>query len=644
MAGIDHQFRDSLLYLRVRDREEVERALARSVQLHEGQKRESGEAYVIHPITTALYLARLEAQKDMLIAALLHDTVEDGHATVEQIESEFGKTVAHLVEGVTKMSKSLYEGRLSDRQVASLRKMLLTANDDLRVILIKIADRLHNVETLSALRQQKRERIALETLDIYVPFARLVGWWEAKKQFEEICFPVAYPQESKEWHQAIERVRAEVSGERVQFIQQVNQETGAEVHAELSLMTDYEIFIKMQRVLSRLTNANAIDSGLLIVQRSSPLECYWLLGEIHEHHQARPASFRDYISTPQPNGYRALHTTVFLSQSHEFRLRIQTAVIHEYSFKRKISSWESENGGDVYHALSALHAFTLNDQQYLQNLQQTVLAERINVFTGAGEIVTLPAGATGVDFAFEIDPDNIRYLAGIRVDGGEVSEATRILNEGETVELVLLNGEKIDRRTVWVEKVKSVRARERLRQTLRHHPKAERRKDGANLLKAECAKYRLPIWWLFHFSPMQERLAQECNFSSFDLLLEEVGSGSISVGTVIENYRHLLITPPSWTIRILKWLHLLPRTRVLNKEAFLIDLEIYSRDQPGMIYSISKCFAERGINISKFLVFAFPPMDALYKIRLEVKNFQQFSDLYDAILEVPGVKRILRKR
>ncbi len=644
MADSDHQFRDSLSYLRVRDREAVARALERSVQLHAGQKRESGESYVIHPITTALYLARLEAQKDMLIAALLHDTVEDGHATIGQIEREFGKTVAHLVEGVTKMSKNLYEGRLSDRQVASLRKMLLIANDDLRVILIKIADRLHNVETLSALRPDKQERIALETLDIYVPFARLVGWWEAKERFENVCFPIAYPQESQEWRQAIERVRAEVRDERMRFIEQINQETGSDVRAEMSLMTDYEIFVKMHRVLGRLTNANAIDSGLLIVQRSSPLECYWLLGEIHERHQARPASFRDYISTPQPNGYRALHTTVFLAQSHEFRLRIQTAAMHEYSFKRKISSWESEKEGDVYHALSALHAFAFDDQQFLQNLQQTVLAERINIFTGAGEIVTLPAGATGVDFAFEVDPDNIRYLAGIRVDGGAVSEATRILNEGETVELVLSNGEKTDRRTVWVEKVKSVRARERLRRALRHHPKVERRKDGANLLRVESSKYRLPIWWLFHFSPVQERLAKDCGYASFDRLLEEVGSGLISVSTVIEAYRRLLTTSPNWVIRILKFLHLLPRTRVLNKEASLIDLEVYSSDRPGMIFSISKCFAERGINISNFSVFAVPPMDALYKIRLEVKNFKEFSDLYDAVLEVPGVKRILRKR
>src|SRR3989339_395468 len=644
MADHERQFRESLAYLRVRDRADVERALARAVEYHAGQKRVTGDDYVTHPIATALYLAQLEAQKDMLIAALLHDTVEDGHATFDQIESEFGQTVARLVEGVTKMSKRLYEGRISDRQVASLRKMLLMANDDLRVILIKLADRLHNIETLSALRSQKQERIALETLDIYVPFARLVGWWEAKERFENVCYPIAYPQESAEWRQAVERVRAEVRAERTQFIRQVDQETGAEVRAEMSLMTDYEIFVKMHRIVSRLTNANAIDSGLVVVQRPSPFECYWVLGEIHEHHQARPASFRDYISTPQPNGYRALHTTVFLSRNHEFRLRIQTSSMHEYSFKRKISSWEPEKEGDVCHALGALHAFAFDDRQYLQDLQQTILAERINVFTSSGEVITLPAGATGVDFAYEVDPDCIRELAGIRVDGSEVSEATRELKEGETVELVLLNGGKSDRRSVWVDKVKSVRARERLRQTLKRHPKSERRREGASLLKAECVKYRLPIWWLFHFSPLQARLAQKCGFDSFDALLESVGSGLVAVSTVIEAYRLLLITPTSWPIRILKWLHLLPRTRVLNKEASLIDIEIYSQDQPGMIYSISKCFAERSINISNFSVYAIPPLDALYKIRLEVKNFKQFSDLYDTLLEVPGVRRILRKR
>ncbi len=644
MVAIERQFRESLSYLKARDLEQVEQALVRSIQYHEGQKRSSGEPYVIHPIMTATYLAGLEAQKDMLIAALLHDTVEDELATLPEIEREFGVTVARLVDGVTKLSRRLYEGRHSDRQIASLRKMLLTANDDLRVILIKLADRLHNTETLTALPPEKQQRIALETLDIYVPFARLVGWWEVKKRFEELCFPIAYPAESAEWHQAIERVREVVRKEREHFIRRANEETASDVHAELTLMTDYEIFQKMHRVLARLEDANAIDSVLLVVQRESSLECYRVLGEIHARHQARPASFRDYISTPQPNSYSALHTIVFLSRKHELRLRIQTAAMHEYSFKRKISSWQPEKEGDVYHALSTLHSFSFDDQQFLQNLQQTVLAERINVFTSAGEVVTLPAGATGVDFAYEVDLENIRYLAGIRVDGGEVHEATRVLREGETVELVLLNSEKSDRRTFWMEKAKTVQAREKLRQTLKRQPKAERRRAGASILKAECVKYLLPIWWLFHFHPLQMRLARKCGKQSFDALLEEVGGGTVAVGTVMDAYRDLLLMPSDWMIPLLKWLHLLPRTRILNQDASIIDLEIYSWDQPGMIYNISKCFAERRINISNFSVFAIPPMDALYKIRLEVKNFKQFSDLYDAVLEVPGVKRILRKR
>src|SRR3989344_492602 len=225
-------------YLPQPQQEQVLLALKRAEKFHEGQQRDSGEPYITHPLAVAEYLARLEASATTLKAALLHDVVEDSHTTLEEVEREFGKEVAHLVDGVTKLSHLRYEGKREQRQVASLRKLLLTAHGDLRVILIKLADRWHNVETIEGLRLDKQERVAAETLDIYVPFARLVGLWDLKSRMEEVCFPIAMPNEYAVWHSKIAAKRQEVAEERQAFIARANAQTKDDVKAELQFMTD----------------------------------------------------------------------------------------------------------------------------------------------------------------------------------------------------------------------------------------------------------------------------------------------------------------------------------------------------------------------------------------------------------------------
>src|SRR3989344_1974895 len=231
MASTEQQLLGSICYLALREQEEVIKALQKAKEWHEGQTRDSGEPYVTHPIAVALYLAELGADKDTLITALFHDVIEDEQVTMDVLKADFGEAVAKLVDGVTKLSKVRYEGRRAERQVASLRKMLLTASDDLRVICIKLADRWHNVETIQGLQEDKQQRVANETLEIYVPFARLVGLWDLKTRMEEICFPLALPEESAAWHAAIADVRHKVEKERKEFVQHVNAETEKHVEA-----------------------------------------------------------------------------------------------------------------------------------------------------------------------------------------------------------------------------------------------------------------------------------------------------------------------------------------------------------------------------------------------------------------------------
>ena len=622
----------------------MEHALEHAEKWHEGQERSSGESYIVHPIGVTRYLVELEAPHDMLIAALLHDVVEDGHETLSRIEEHFGKVVAELVDGVTKLTKRKYEGRMAERQIASLRKLLLSSHNDLRIILIKLADRKHNIETISALPEEKQRRIAAETLDIYVPFARLVGQWDIKAIFEDVCFPIVYPKESDQWHKIIEEKRKIVHVERTKFVKEINTRTTDDVKADLQEMTDYEIYRKLQKNIHLLENVRNIDSVHLIVQSDSFIDCYRVLGEVHAQYPIRIASFRDYVSNPQANGYRALHTTIFLSQKHEVRLRIQTQVMNEHTMHRKISSWKIEEQEDIYQSLSSLHASPQTDQEeYLRDLKQTVLTERIHVFTTSGDIFSLPKEATGVDFAFAVNPDALSYLSAVRVNG-EVLEATYGLKEGDTVELILLENGKNDLQTMWVDRVKTVEARQKLKCSLNHSPKNKKREQGMKILEHECQKLKLPTWSLLHFGQIQAQLANRLNEKSFDGLLENIGAGSLSVSKAVEAYGELIRQPQSWLVFMLKFLRILPRTRILDKEASTIDIEVYAEDRSGLIHDITKCFAIRYINMASFAAYAVPPTGSLYKIRLEIKDFEEFSDLYDAMLQVPSVTRVLRIR
>lgn len=637
----------ALQYLPTTDQERVALALEKAEEWHRGQMRESGEPYVTHPIAVARYLADLEADRDTLIAALLHDVVEDDRGDMRTIETMFGVDVARLVEGVTKLTKLQYEGRPSERQVASLRKMLIQASNDLRVICIKLADRWHNISTIDAVKPEKRQRIARETLDIYVPFARIVGLWELKEYFEDRCFPLALPEEHTAWHQALLEARGKMHEERMAFVARLNADMHGMVTASMTPMTEYELFLKMRGNITRLSETHNIDSILVTLEgtEKADIDCYRVLGQVHHDHPVHTLYFRDYISTPQPNGYKALHTVIFLGRGHEIRLRIQTRNMMEYVTRRKISTWLMDKNNDVYTALAsvqAAHKDSANDSQYLEDIRSNVL-DRMNVFTAWGEVVTLPRGATGIDFTFAVGPDDVANLAGVRING-DLKQATSVLQDGDTVEVVVLEANRPELRALWVDKAKSAEAREQLKAGLSQSPIDAQRESGRTLLEHECRKRKLPIWPLFRMPRIQKKLVESLGTASFDDVLTNVGIGMLPAHAVLERYQEVLEHSQTWTQKIMTFLHLLPRKRVLNRDAQIIKIEISAQDRPGMIYDITKCVAERDLNIAQFEAFAVPPGDALYKITLEVKDFTEFSDLYDNLIQVPNVKYVLRKK
>lgn len=642
MIVTDADFLRHIRYLPQAGRTQVEHALRAARHFHEGQMRDSGVPYITHPVAVADYLAYLEADADTLTAALLHDVIEDDRATSEEIAHEFGEDVAQLVDAVTKLTKVNYEGRRGERQVASLRKMLLIASDDLRVILIKLADRWHNVETINSLPPDKRVRVANETLDIYVPFARLAGLYDLKERFETVCFPIALPEEYALWHREIEAMRSRLHKEREDFIGRIDAETDQHVMPRITKMTAYEVFMKLQGNISRLQDSQSIDSVLLIVDRNDELACYDVLGQVHMRYPVRAFSFKDFVSAPQPNGYRALHTTIFLSLNHQLVLRIQTREMFDYATSRKMSSWMSSSDTQFRSTLASLSRAPSGNAQFMTDLKSNILAGRINVFTTSGEVLNLPKDATGIDFAFALNPGHIAHLAGVRING-DAREATAVLKEGDTVDLMLLDVANPALRVQWVDKAKSIEAREAVREELSLSPRAQQESEGRKLLELECRKHALPPWWLLHLSSLQTRVALTLDELSFPDVLAGIGTGQIPLSKVIDAYRALLVLSPTVLQKLLKFLNLLPKTRVLNRESKIISFEVTAKDRKGLIYDITKCIAERNLNIPTFGVYAVPPGDSLYKITVEVQRFEDFSDLFDALLQVPSVKTVLRK-
>ena len=641
----EKRFLEAISYLSAEEKESVMHALKKVKEWHEGQTRESGEPYIVHLIATALYLAQLQCGPHTLIAGLLHDVVEDERATLESVEEHFGTEIGKLVDGVTKLTRVHYEGGRTERQVASLRKLLLAASEDLRVIFIKLADRLHNVETLNALRPDKQERIARETLDIYVPFARLTGLWWMKRRFEECCFPIAFGEEARMWHEHIAELRQTLRSGRLTFLGELEKAIRIPVFVQLSEMTDYELFEKCGHNIRLLSEMSIFDS-ILVVPKDLNVDasvCYTILGDIHQHFAVRPRSFLDFIAQPLPNGYRALHTTVFIAYNHEVRIRIQTNSMKEYDRNRVYATWVHDRKNDLYRALRHLHQHVGDHEDYLSDLRNDLLKEKVLVFTPSGEIVALPRGSNGIDLAFALDPEFLSRLSKMRVNA-ELCEVTHALKDGDTVELIFHNGEESNggHEVLWRQRAHTTQAKEALRSAAQSLPEEELQSDGRVILEHECRKFGLPVWWLFRFRHIQDHVCSLCGERRFDEILRKVGAGILPVQKVAELYQQVIGAPRSLLVRLLTWWNLLWRLRSINPHASIVHLEIVSEDRPGMLYDLVRCFADRKMNIIRAQSTPMRTKSTLHRIVVTVDDFRTFSDLYDALLQVPGVKSMVR--
>lgn len=452
------------------DPEIVRRAYAFAARAHEGQKRKTGEAYIEHPLHTAFILAQIKADIPTIVAGLLHDVPEDTSTTLEDIRAEFGDEVARLVEGITKLSKIKYRGITRYRE--SLRKMFLAMAEDLRVILIKFADRLHNLRTLQGLRPEKQTRIAQETMEIYAPIAGLLGIWSLKWQMEDICFKYLYPDEYKKLEYTYE---IEKKTELKQYIAQIKKIISEKLdHDHITHEIDgrfkhlYSIWQKMQAKHRRFDEIYDVFALRIIVPTVA--ECYKALGIIHATWRPSYNRFKDYIAVSKPNGYRSIHTTVFGPGGRATEFQIRTPEMHEEALYGISAHWyykerrsdDPEKMPKWIQEILEIQREAPSSRAFIQEMKLHIFRDRIFVFTPKGDVHDLPRESTPVDFAYSVHTDIGNKCVAARVNN-RIGALDQVLKNGDMVDIVMdqnRNGPNYD----WLKFVKTKRARDKIRQ------------------------------------------------------------------------------------------------------------------------------------------------------------------------------------
>jgi len=414
---------------------------------HQGQKRLDGTDYITHALETAFTLAKMNMDIETIMAGLLHDVPEDTAVTLEEIEKNFGPQVAKLVRGITKLGKIKYRGL--ERYAENLRKMFVAMAEDVRVVLIKLADRLHNLKTLDSLPPVKQQRIARETLEIYAPIANRLGIGELKGELEDLAFKYVYPEEYA-WviKHAMPRLEDQLNYVN-EVIEQVNQllaknniET-VSIHGRVKHL--YSLFKKLQRKDMDISKIYDLVAIRIIVKNEA--ECYHVLGLLHSQWKPLPGRIKDYIAQPKPNGYRSLHTTVFGNEGRIIEFQIRDSVMHDHAEYGIAAHWHYKESRGTELKLppeqlkwisELLHwqKEITDNEQYLESLKLDIFQNRIFVLTPQGDVIDLPENATPVDFAYYIHTDIGNHCAGARINE-KMSQLNTPLKSGDMVEIIV---------------------------------------------------------------------------------------------------------------------------------------------------------------------------------------------------------------
>jgi len=682
-----------------------------AARAHQGQVRKTGEPYLEHPLNTAMILAEFHLDAETLTAALLHDVPEDCGVSLGEVEANFGIQVVKLVDGVTKLNKLTSRARTKETeskvQAENLRKMLLATAEDLRVVLIKLADRLHNMRTLGALPAEKRRAIAQETLEIYAPLAHRLGVREAKWQLEDLAFRYLKP---RVYHQ-IARLVAGKRTEREGFINEVSQILCQEldkvdIKARVSGRPKhiYSIYQKMGKYDARGKDFGDIhDLFALRVLVDSVSDCYKALGIIHNFWRPIPEEFDDFIANPKDNGYQALHTTVMCQGTTPLEIQIRTHDMHRVNEYGVAAHWlykEGKIGERVDDEMAWLRQIgdwreELDSEEFLESIKTDVLVDRVFVYTPKGEIKELPRGATPLDFAFRIHTDLGYRCIGAKVNG-RLEPLNYTLKNGDVVEIMASKADKgpsLDWLNPELGYLKTSHARSKVRQWFNKQERGQCIETGKQIWDRELKRLGIGL-------PSVDKVARLLGYDDADDLFAALGSGSINssqivlklsgelepTGEGVEILPPRKVSPVSINVlgvgdlltRLANCCHPLPGDKIIGyitqgrgitvhrrdctniiheeekerlikvewgdvAQVYPVMIQVDAWDRVGLVRDVSAIIAEEGVNLSEVSMGNHHDESVTLYFTLEVKSAAQLSKIMSRIHSVWNVVNVTRK-
>jgi guanosine-3',5'-bis(diphosphate) 3'-pyrophosphohydrolase len=687
------------VYLPPEQVERIREAADFGATAHQGQKRLSGEPYIAHPLAAAQLLADLHLDADTIIGAILHDVIEDTPVAKDEIERRFGKDVAEIVDGVTKLDQIKFKNR-EEAQAESFRKMLLAMVRDLRVIMVKLADRTHNMRTIGAMSPAKRRQIARETLEIYAPVAERLGLYKIKLELEDLGFRAMYPQRYRVIERALKKARGnqkEFLGKIEKVLQEALEKAGIQATVESREKHLYSIYKKMRRKRSLL--AQVVDVYGLRILVDTPDTCYRTLGVVHATYRPMPGRFKDYIAIPRVNGYQSLHTTLFGPNGVPIEVQIRTSDMHTVAEAGVASHWKYKAGAQSGTAETAQqerarawisHLMEMqssgNAEEFIESVKVDLFPDKVYVFTPKGTILRLPRGATVVDFAYAVHTDIGNRCVAAKVDR-RLAPLRTVLRNGQTVQIITAKGASPN--PAWVNFVATAKARSAIRHYLKALQRSEAVELGAQLLNSALEEFDLSVDKI-EPAVMQQAL-QEFNIRDRDELLAQLGLGERLAPLVarrllpgghddkgkitpltIAGTEGLLVTyarccRPIPDDPIIAYLSA-GRGIVIHREAcgnvedfhkhpekwqpvtwqkglnryFSAEVRIEAANKIGMLASVSAAIAGTDTNIGQASVEQRDGDVSLIKLEVEVKDRRHLARIVRTIRQMPEVLRVSR--
>ncbi len=524
------------------DADLLRRAHETAAKAHEGQVRKTGDPYITHPTTVAYMLAQYGLDADTIAAAFLHDTVEDTPLTLAEVESTFGKDIASLIDGVTKLDRVRFSNR-EQAQAANIRKMVVAMARDVRVLIIKLFDRLHNLRTVDSLREEKQIRVAQETLDVYAPLAHRLGVQEIKHEFEDRCFAILYPGPNAE----IQAKLAEAAPEREAFIEKMIEEisgmlSDAGIEAEVTGRPKHQFSIYRKMLEQKRSFEDIHDLiGIRIITENTR-DCYAALGLVHSHWVPVTGRFKDYVAMPKINLYQSLHTTIIGPDGKPLEVQIRTQEMHRRAESGIAAHWRYKEGDVSATPLIEFDAVDEDPEEFLANLKMDLYVEEVFVLTPGGDVKELPKNATPVDFAYTVHTEVGHRCVGAKVNGRLVPLSTK-LTSGDIVEVITSNSPDAAPSLDWLKFVRTSKAKNKIKQWFQKERRDTAIVEGRELIQTLFKREAPDLTSTEQIKHLAE-IAEELGQRDIESLQVAVSEGHVSIDSIAVRLHRRLAPEP----------------------------------------------------------------------------------------------------